>query len=195
MFTFALPPWVSRDNSSSSFRMSSSLQEEKLKVRRRLKTPDQVQMRKTKRSIVLKVVLLASFLLLLPFWLLGGSGSFDLRRQSVDVDAVIFGTEDESIMRSINQYLKWITEWNHGRYFSLKDSSTWHSDKDKLCVRRDNMTDEKLLTLHFLHNLLFHISPPTHSRHAGLLLVTKYLHCCSFTEVKIWVPSASKMCQ
>lgn len=27
--TFAFPPWVSRDNSSSSFRMSSSLQEDK----------------------------------------------------------------------------------------------------------------------------------------------------------------------
>lgn len=62
-------------------------------------------MRKRRCSVVLKVVLLGSFLLLLPFWLLGGSGSFDLCRQSIDVDAVIFGTVEGSMITSINHYL------------------------------------------------------------------------------------------
>lgn len=56
------------------------------------------EQRTEEEKLVLKVVLLSSFLLyFLPFWLFRSSGSFDLGRQSVDVDAVIFGTEDRSI--------------------------------------------------------------------------------------------------
>lgn len=44
-------------------------------------------------DVLLIVVLLGSFFLLLPFWLFGGSGSFNLRRQSVNIDPVIFGTK------------------------------------------------------------------------------------------------------
>lgn len=58
------------------------------------RTADGPKSIKRRRSVdvLLIVVLLGSFLLLLPFWLLGGSGSLDLRRQSVNVNAVIFGT-------------------------------------------------------------------------------------------------------
>lgn len=57
-----------------------------------------VRMRRRRSGVVLKVVLLRSFLLLLPFRFFGGSGSFDLGRQSVDVDAVVFGTEDRMMI-------------------------------------------------------------------------------------------------
>lgn len=58
------------------------------------------------KRVVLKFVLLGSFLLLFPFWFLGGSGSFDLCCQSVNVDAVIFGTKDTLITTSNN--LHWV---------------------------------------------------------------------------------------
>lgn len=56
-----------------------------------------------KRRVILKLVLFGSFLLLLPFWLLGGSGTFDLRSQGVNVEAVIFGAEDRSKTTPVDQ--------------------------------------------------------------------------------------------
>lgn len=56
-------------------------------------------------SLILKVILLGSFFLLFPFRLFGGSSSFNLCGESVDIKLVIFGTAERSTTASIDQFM------------------------------------------------------------------------------------------
>lgn len=99
-------------------------------------------MRRRRCSLILKVVLLGSFFLLLPFGLFGGSGSFDLCGQSVDVKAVVFGAAERSRRASTHQ-------------LTLRHLPPFKPDAAlRVTTTR---SDEKLLNLHFLS---FPISPP-----------------------------------